>query len=207
MAWMRRVVRPELLDELPAGDPRALRSRRDLRLINLVMGNERWIARQVSSRTTGKIVELGAGEGHLSRKLGPREVQACDLAPEPRDLPNHVTWLQGDVFERIGSLDGDVFVCCLILHHFERPQLRRLAEAVAGFQYCVFAEPWRARWPHVFGKTAWPFINDVTRHDMHVSIDAGFIPGELPEIFGDAWEWEEKVTLGGGLRSFARRCR
>ena len=36
--WPRRVI-AELLDELPPDDPRALRSRRDLRLINRIMGH------------------------------------------------------------------------------------------------------------------------------------------------------------------------
>ena len=36
--WPRRVV-AELLDELPPDDPRALRSRRDLRVVNRIMGH------------------------------------------------------------------------------------------------------------------------------------------------------------------------
>ena len=40
---MLRQVLPELLDHLQADDPEAIRSRRDLRVINFLMGNERWI--------------------------------------------------------------------------------------------------------------------------------------------------------------------
>ena len=36
---MNRIVQPELLDELPPDDPRAMRSRRDLRRINAWMRN------------------------------------------------------------------------------------------------------------------------------------------------------------------------
>ena len=64
---MERVVEPEILDELSGDDPRALRSRRDLRLINFLMGNERWILKQV--RSADSMVELGAGDGSLTRKL------------------------------------------------------------------------------------------------------------------------------------------
>ena len=42
-----RLLVPEILDGLPPEDPEARRSRRDLRRINFLMGNERWIARQV----------------------------------------------------------------------------------------------------------------------------------------------------------------
>ena len=37
---MQRRVEPELLDALPADDPRAVRSREDLRRINRLMGNQ-----------------------------------------------------------------------------------------------------------------------------------------------------------------------
>ena len=44
MLFMKpRVVIPELLDHLPADEPEALRSRRDLRRVNWLMGNERWL--------------------------------------------------------------------------------------------------------------------------------------------------------------------
>ncbi len=36
---MTRRLHPELLDELPPEDPRALRSRRDLQRLNVWMGN------------------------------------------------------------------------------------------------------------------------------------------------------------------------
>ena len=36
---MKRIVQPELLDSLPPGDPRAMRSRRDLRRVNAWMRN------------------------------------------------------------------------------------------------------------------------------------------------------------------------
>ncbi|MFT6572490.1 MAG: 2-polyprenyl-3-methyl-5-hydroxy-6-metoxy-1,4-benzoquinol methylase, partial [Akkermansiaceae bacterium] len=63
---MKREVKPELLDSLPGDDPEALRSRRDLRLINFLMGNERWIMRQ---EIEGGMIELGAGSGYLTKQL------------------------------------------------------------------------------------------------------------------------------------------
>jgi hypothetical protein len=45
-ARVERVVKPEILDDLPMDDPSARASRADLRRINFLMGNERWILKQ-----------------------------------------------------------------------------------------------------------------------------------------------------------------
>ncbi|HUQ53073.1 MAG TPA: hypothetical protein VM692_12685, partial [Gammaproteobacteria bacterium] len=63
--WPRRVL-PELLDELAPNDPRARRSRRDLRLVNRIMGHPLLLARAldaVVTRAPLRLVELGAGDG------------------------------------------------------------------------------------------------------------------------------------------------
>ena len=91
---MKRDVRPELLDSLPGDDPAAIRSRRDLRLINFLMGNERWIMRQ---RHDGGIIELGAGSGNLTQQLaGLGKVTGLDFQEKPEELD--VPWLAGDLF-------------------------------------------------------------------------------------------------------------
>ena len=78
---MKREVRPELLDSLPGDDPEAVRSRRDLRLINFLMGNERWILRHVDE---GAVIELGAGSGDLTRRLAKRgQVTGLDFQEKP----------------------------------------------------------------------------------------------------------------------------
>ncbi len=69
---MERVIEPEIMDGLDPDHPMAIRSRRDLRMINFLMGNERWIRAQVSKNraTAAKgIVELGAGGGELLGSL------------------------------------------------------------------------------------------------------------------------------------------
>ncbi|HVJ46159.1 MAG TPA: hypothetical protein VM511_07225, partial [Luteolibacter sp.] len=101
-----RVVVPEILDHLPADDPRAVRSRRDLRMINGLMGNDRWILRtlerfpEIASRG---ITEIGAGDGNLIRKIAAgfpgNPIQAIDLAPRPPGIPDSVTWHQDDLFK------------------------------------------------------------------------------------------------------------
>jgi hypothetical protein len=64
---MNRVIQPEWLDELAAADPRAIRSRRDLRRINAWMGNAAIAGRAVRNSFPAflprRIVEIGAGDG------------------------------------------------------------------------------------------------------------------------------------------------
>src|SRR6266404_4755475 len=71
-----RLVQRELLDELPATDPHAVRSRRDLQRVNWWMGNAVKAARAVTANRSGpwRVTELGAGDGTfflgLARLLG-----------------------------------------------------------------------------------------------------------------------------------------
>ncbi len=64
---MKRRVEPELLDTLPPGDPRAVRSRQDLRRVNAWMGNPMIMANALKKSAGGNpvasILELGAGAG------------------------------------------------------------------------------------------------------------------------------------------------
>ena len=89
---MKRIIEPELLDELPPGDPRAAGSRRDLRRLNAWMRNHAIMANAlqtaVNGRAPGPIVELGAGDGdfllRVARRLSSLEVPARSS----RDGPN-----------------------------------------------------------------------------------------------------------------------
>lgn len=200
---MKREVKPELLDSLPGDDPDAIRSRRDLRLINFLMGNERWIMRQPME---GGIIELGAGSGYLTEQLatlGP--VTGLDFQDKPEELEH--PWIAGDLFQTLPQAKGDTVVANLILHHFEKEDLARLGELIKKRRRLVAVEPWRCSSSLIEGKLLWPFINEVTRHDMMVSIRAGFQKGELPELLnlGEDWEWREEVSLLGGLRVLAWR--
>lgn len=203
----RRVI-PEILDHLPADDPEAVRSRRDLRRINFLMGNERWICRAIhkfSDAASRGIAELGAGDGALISKLSVMfpnvGLTACDLAPRPAALDPRVRWRQGDLLSDHHELRGGVLVANLFLHHFEGETLRALGTLCKGFEVLVFCEPDRAMIPHLLGASIWPWVNRVTRHDMHVSINAGFAKGELPALLGlepELWDFSETSTWRGG---------
>lgn len=206
-----RTVRPEWLDHLPGDDPEAIRSRRDLRLVNFLMGNERWIRRTVRrfpQAASRGIVEFGAGDGSLSTKLSRLSpgttVTACDLAPRPRCLENpSILWRQGDILQSGGPLRGGILVANLFLHHFLPTELLKLGELCARFDVLVFNEPERARLSHVLGRLMRPFINRVTRHDLHTSIDAGFKCGEIPRLMGldpTRWNIDEHSDWRGARR-------
>lgn len=198
------MVEPEILDELPGDDPRALRSRLDLRLINFLMGNERWIEKQVQS--SGSMVELGAGDGSLTRKLQKHGwVTGLDFQPKPNELT--AAWAEGNLFETLPRTAGELVVANLILHHFQDEQLRELGRLLRNRKRLVFVEPLRSRLALAQGRLLFPVVNEVTRHDMMVSIRAGFVPGELPKLLDSEgrWHWSEETSLLGGIRVLASR--
>ncbi|MBC8127104.1 MAG: hypothetical protein H8M99_08175 [Gloeobacteraceae cyanobacterium ES-bin-144] len=205
----RKVV-PEILDHLPPEDPEARRSRRDLRRINFLMGNERWVCRAIrkfSDAALRGIVELGAGDGMLVAKLAhsfpAAPVTGCDLVPRPDRLASRVIWKQGDLLSADCEMSGGILISNLFLHHFEGASLRQLGQLCNGFEILVFNEPDRSTLPHLLGGSMWPMINRVTRHDMHVSISAGFARDEMPSLMGidpAMWSIVETCTWRGARR-------
>lgn len=203
---MNRVVTPEILDELSVDDPRAVRSRQDLRFINHFMRGEEWILQSLHQSVTlpKRVIELGAGEGKLVNKISRAfpevQVTALDFIPKPESVDEKVEWVSGDLMEYEGFSEDTVVVANLFIHHLEREGLEKLGHKLSGVQGLYFSEPYRARIPLVMGRSIFPLVNEVTRHDMMVSIKAGFKRGELPEVFGEAFQWTETVGLFGGLR-------
>jgi hypothetical protein len=206
-----RKLTPELLDLLPHDDPGAIRSRGDLRRINRFMGNDSWIIRTVG-RSPAHITEIGAGDGLLLSKLSKihsnAKMDAYDLAPRPAYLPEKANWHRGDILAQTSPSHGGVLIANLFLHHFTDDQLRSFAPWLHGFDTVVINEPLRARLPLLLGKAAYPFIHPITRHDMRVSTEAGFVPGELPGLLGfDAhgFGFHEVATWRGAIRITARK--
>ncbi len=212
---MTRVLEPELLDELPANDARAIHSRRDLRRINALMGNGRVIARFVRRfvRERGlkavSIVEIGAGDGNIVRsvaralsKEGVRgKLMLVDRVAQKvraREWEECEQWeleiIEADVFDWLNAgTKADVVIANLFLHHFENDRLRELLEKCAKLCDCfVAAEPRRSGLAEWFaGRVKLVGCNDVTLHDAEVSVRAGFNDRELSTL----WPRDEKWKL------------
>ncbi len=187
MAQFSRSLEPELLDHLPPQDPRAVRSRGDLRRINAIMGNARIIARHLGNAT--RIADLGGGDGSLMRGLAKK-----------RNLEIiNVDRMYGlDVFDFLQSPGRalDAIVANLFLHHLTDHDLRRLFSlAAVRAPLFIACEPRRSR-PALWASRLVGLIgaNDVTRHDSVVSVRAGFTGKELSAAWplADGWLLREE---------------
>jgi hypothetical protein len=187
-----RVLEPEWLDHLAAGDPRAQRARADLRRINAIMGSARYLA-SVLAAVKGSILDLGAGDGsvmlEVARRLKQPRLQVTLLdraAPGHERLPPGFGRVIEDAFaflERPGRFDA--IVANLFLHHFDRAALARLlALAAARAPLFVAMEPRRSRAGLCASRLLWMIgCNAVTRHDAAVSVRAGFAGQELTQLW------------------------
>lgn len=216
---MPRVLVPELLDSLPADHPDAIASRRDLRFLNAVMGNFRWLEKQLATCAGGNapIVEIGAGDGDFARRVCARNpdwaarYHALDLAPQPAVWPAGPTWHQADLWSDTGAAllnRAGIVVANLVLHHFDDTSLRRLGSLLKNCQVILACEPCRREF-HVWqGRLLFPILNRVTRHDIVVSIRAGFRGHELAEALGPSFANQDmpaSESLLGAYRVLLRR--
>jgi len=205
---MNRRVQDEWLDGMDADDLAAVRSRRDLRLINTMMGGERWIVQQLREcEGITHCIEIGAGEGRLAESIKASfpemKVSALDRIARPVGLSEEVEWIQGDVFQLndvVRMRPSVAVVANLFVHHFEDGELQNLFEMLDGVGVILLAEPYRSKGAILLGKMIYPLVNDVTKHDMIISIEAGFVKWELTRLLGDRWVCQEWKSLLGGLR-------
>ncbi|HEY9249894.1 MAG TPA: methyltransferase domain-containing protein [Rariglobus sp.] len=203
---MKRRLEPELLDSLPPWHPDAVRSRRDLRHVNRLMGNAHWFEKVIArhARPGEHVIELGSGTGELAERLRSAAavtVDGIDRIPAPARWPGpEARWHQTDIHGFTGWHDYDVVIGNLILHHFDDASLRALGAAIRPHaRLLVFSEPTRRRCNQWIWNLATPLCgaNRVTRHDGRVSIAAGFLDEELPQALGlEASAWDCNVTHG-----------
>lgn len=220
-ATTARRVEAEWLDELPAVDPRAQRSRRDLVRVNALMGNARIVAAELAPELAGgpiTLAEIGAGNGEF--------VAALSSAPALRGTHAHATlvdrqrggdggalarleargWrahvVQADAFDWLAHADTpsfDAIVANLFLHHFEDAALARLLALVAArTRVFVACEPRRSgaalAGARLLGAVG---CNDVTRHDAVVSVRAGFRDGEISALWPPRGGWQLREGARG----------
>lgn len=217
---MTRVLRPELLDSLPADNPAAKRSRADLRRVNGWMGHRRILLRALEAAIpTGpnSMVELGAGDGTLTLSIATRlhrqwhwvELTLLDRQPVITEgTRNHfrrIGWtarvVEADVFDWFasGQPPVDVIMTNLFLHHFEASEIRRLFQAIANHCRCFIAlEPGRNQMARL-GAECLGLIgcNYVTRHDARVSVQAGFCGRELTALWPISAKWRISERRAG----------
>lgn len=215
---MQRSVQPELLDGLPSEDPDAIGSRKDLVRINLLMGNWRWLHKQLVKHVDLKsahLLEIGAGDGTLAKQLikslQPQSYAALDLASAPHNWPTSATWQQADLLRNADYTGATHLIANLVLHHFETDLLKSIGNQIQNstIHTIIACEPCRRKLHQLqLGAGKLIGFNHVTLHDGHVSVEAGFRANELPELLGlhpSQWEWSITETFMGAYRMVANR--
>lgn len=230
-----RILAPEWLDTLAVDDPRAIRSRGDLRRINRLMAAQSLLARPLDAlrrdAPAAPLVELGAGDGSLALRLAQRlakrqpraTLELVDLQPSVSEATRAgfaaLGWelrvTRADVFDWLhrptmaGAMAPIVFAN-LFVHHFEGARLQALLAGLAGRAHAfVCLEPRRASGAllgsYLLGALG---CNAVTRHDAVVSVRAGFAGHELSAGWPAAGGWTLREGAAGvfGHRFEARRA-
>ncbi|MBX9602893.1 MAG: methyltransferase domain-containing protein [Bryobacteraceae bacterium] len=186
-----RLIRPEILDTLPAGEARA--SLADLTRINRETGAYRvlreLLATLVRAGESFTMLDVGAASGDLAaetRRLYPgARVTLLDYALS--HLPSAGDRVAADAF-RLPFRDGsfDFVFSSLFLHHFSNEDVIRLyreGRRVAR-QAVLTIDLERHPLAYYFlPATRWWFGWDqVTLHDGPISVEASFRPPELREL-------------------------
>lgn len=219
---LARNVQPEILDQLPAGDPRACRSRKDLRRVNRIMGQLLILSRSLQLLETlpapRRIVELGAGDGTFMLRLAQHWAQRWQSVSltlvDRHDLVEPVTV---DAFRRLGwqvdvavadvfdwlahpaAAEIDLITTNLFLHHFTSDRLTvllaRVAQRARSFVAC---EPRRTT-PALMASRLLVLVgcSAVTRHDAVVSVRAGFCGQELSSLWPADGRWRLREWPAG----------
>jgi hypothetical protein len=210
-----RVLVTELLDILPANDPRARRSRRDLVRINAVMLQQALMARVLRTLPRPSVLtDLGSGDGRfmlgvvkkLARHWPAMRVVLVDrqdiVSLDTRAAFAALGWRcesrTGDVFDSLQQVSGGIVTANLFLHHFDDAALGRLLALVAarsdGFVAC---EPRRSAFALAASRMVFALdANDVTRHDAVASVRAGFTGSELSALWPqEGWRLAEHAAF------------
>jgi 2-polyprenyl-3-methyl-5-hydroxy-6-metoxy-1,4-benzoquinol methylase len=207
---MERVLERELLDSLAADDPRAQRSRADLRRINFVMGNARHVARELG-QDVRTLLELGAGDGAFARRVArpDMKVTLLDRIAFP-ESPGFIR-VRSDAhhYLRKTARRFDAIIANLFLHHLDREALRALLGLISRRTALFIAcEPRRSRAALAAARLTWALgASALTRHDAEASVRAGFCGRELSELWpkNDAWVLAERAAWPFSHLFVARR--
>jgi hypothetical protein len=204
-----RALTPEILDFLEPGDPRAIRSRRDLARINVVMRQSAIMAKILMRYPAPRLLaDLGGGDGRFFLSVAKRlsqhwprvKVVILDrqsiIAAQTQQGFAALGWtcetLAGDIFETLPRLEPDIVTTNLFLHHLDDAALGRLLTLVASrTNRFVACEPRRSAFALLGARLVGLLgANDVSRHDAVASVRAGFRGLELSALWPQTGAWE-----------------
>jgi len=192
---MERVLEPEWLDALPWADPRAQRSRGDLRRLNTLMGNAAHVRRELGAGAH-TLLDLGAGDGTFARRIAVpgTEMVLLDRLGFPESAGEKRVTAGAHDFLAASSETFGAIVANLFLHHLQRAALRELLGLIARrTRLFIACEPRRSGTALAASRLTWVLgCNAVTRHDAQASVRAGFRGRELSELWPCAEGWRLK---------------
>jgi hypothetical protein len=212
-----RTLTPEILDFLAPDDPRAIRSRRDLVVINAMMRQSAIMAKALSRTPAPKLLaDLGGGDGRfmlsVARRLAKRwpkdwsgvTVMIADqraiVGADTRARFAQLGWrcenLTGDIFQTLPLIKPDMVTANLFLHHFDEALVAARSKAF------VACEPRRSALALLGARLVFLLgANDVSRHDAVASVRAGFSASDLSALWPQdqtkdrAWKLRERAVF------------
>lgn len=217
-----RCVLPEMLDSMNPEDPRAMRSRRDLRRVHRAMRTvsilKHAIGRLRLAQPPRRILELGGGDATLLLRLARMlphwhhvSLTVLDnqdvISAETRAGYHALGWelqvLRQDVAlwaSEPGAAHHDLCLTNLFLHHFDGPAVSSLMRAIG--RHCdalVACEP-RRNGISLLGSRLIGLLgtNYITRQDAVTSVCAGFAGSELSALWPAelrGWSCEEYAAF------------
>jgi hypothetical protein len=215
-----RTLTPEILDFLSPDDPRAIRSRRDLVVINAFMRQSAIMAKVLSRYPAPKVLaDLGGGDGRfmlsVARRLAKRwpkdwsgvTVMIADqraiVGADTRACFTQLGWrcenLTGDIFQTLPLIKPDIVTANLFLHHFDDAALEQLLALVAARSKAFVAcEPRRSAFALLGARLVFLLgANDVSRHDAVASVGAGFSASDLSALWSRdrSWQLRERAVF------------
>lgn len=210
-----RIIRPEILDDLPLEEKR--HSLRDLTRLNQQSGYRplrRLLRRAVPAATPFSLLDVGSASGdmgvYISTLYPAARVTSLDYRPE------HLAQAQqprvaADAFRLpFKSRSYDFVFSSLFLHHFDNGAVVHLLSEMGRVarRGVLALDLYRHPIPYYFvPATRWLFGWDpITVHDAPISVEAAFRPSELKQLAHRAglhdpqvrsYGWSFRVSLYG----------
>ena len=189
-----RVLKPEILDTLPADSPDARASLADLVRINKNWGGHGTLRKLIDGiiplNESCSVLDVGAASGDMGRCLEAARPQARVTSLDY--LESHLAAgrgarVAGDAFALpFAARSFDYVFSSLFLHHFSDDQVvQLLAECGRVARRRVLAiDLWRHPAPYYFIGYTRPLFrwHPVSVHDGKISVEAAFRPRELAEL-------------------------